>query len=174
VVSGVIGLRHTDVMRHAIYPGTFDPITMGHLDIVARAAQLFERLTIAVLVNTRKAPSMSADDRIAVIREALDEELGEVGKGVAVESFEGLTVDLARRLDARWIVRGLRAVSDFENELQLAHLNRRLAPEIDTVFLMTDTEHGFVSSTMVREIASLGGDVSTMVPAAALRRLRPG
>jgi len=161
-------------MRHAIYPGTFDPITMGHLDIVARAAQLFERLTIAVLVNTRKAPSMSADDRIAVIREALDEELGEVGKGVAVESFEGLTVDLARRLDARWIVRGLRAVSDFENELQLAHLNRRLAPEIDTVFLMTDTEHGFVSSTMVREIASLGGDVSTMVPAAALRRLRPG
>ena len=161
-------------MRHAIYPGTFDPITMGHLDIVARAAQLFEQLTIAVLVNTRKAPSMSADDRIAVIREALDEELGEVGKGVAVESFEGLTVDLARRLDARWIVRGLRAVSDFENELQLAHLNRRLAPEIDTVFLMTDTEHGFVSSTMVREIASLGGDVSTMVPAAALRRLRPG
>ena len=161
-------------MRHAIYPGTFDPITLGHLDIVARAAQLFERLTIAVLVNTRKAPSMSTADRLAVIREALDEELGEVGRGVAVESFEGLTVDLAHRLDARWIVRGLRAVSDFENELQLAHLNRRLAPDVDTVFLMTDTEHSFVSSTMVREIASLGGDVSTMVPAAALRRLRPG
>jgi pantetheine-phosphate adenylyltransferase len=160
-------------MRHAIYPGTFDPITMGHLDIVARASELFERLTLAVLTNTRKTPSMSTADRLAVIREALDEELGEVGRGVAVESFDGLTVDLARRLDARWIVRGLRAVSDFESELQLAHLNRRLAPDIDTVFLMTDTEHGFVSSTMVREIASLGGDVSTMVPAAALRRLRP-
>lgn len=161
-------------MRHAIYPGTFDPITMGHLDIVARAAQLFERLTVAVLVNTRKAPSMSTADRMAVIREALDEELGALGRGVAVESFEGLTVELAHRLDAGWIVRGLRAMSDFESELQLAHLNRRLAPDIDTVFLMTDVEHGFVSSTMVREIASLGGDVSTMVPDAALRRLRPG
>jgi pantetheine-phosphate adenylyltransferase len=161
-------------MRHAIYPGTFDPITLGHLDIVARAAGLFDRLTVAVLANTRKTPSMSTAERMAVIREALDEELGDVGRAVAVESFDGLTVELARRLDARWIVRGLRAVSDFENELQLAHLNRSLAPEIDTVFLMTDTAHGFVSSTMVREIASLGGDVSTMVPAAALRRLRPG
>jgi pantetheine-phosphate adenylyltransferase len=161
-------------MRHAIYPGTFDPITLGHLDIVARAASLFDRLTVAVLDNTRKTPSMSTAERVTVIREALDEELGDVGRAVGVESFEGLTVDLARGLEARWIVRGLRAVSDFENELQLAHLNRSLAPEIDTVFLMTDTEHGFVSSTMVREIASLGGDVSTMVPAAALRRLRPG
>jgi pantetheine-phosphate adenylyltransferase len=159
-------------MRHAIYPGTFDPITLGHLDIVGRAAGLFDRLTVAVLDNTRKTPSMSTEARMAVIREALDEELGDVGRAVVVESFGGLTVDLARRLEARWIVRGLRAVSDFENELQLAHLNRSLAPEIDTVFLMTDTEHGFVSSTMVREIASLGGDVSTMVPAAALRRLR--
>jgi pantetheine-phosphate adenylyltransferase len=161
-------------MRHAIYPGTFDPITLGHIDIVARAAQLFERLTVAVLINTRKTPSMSADDRVAVIREALDEELGELGREVAVRSFEGLTVDLAHGLDAGWIVRGLRAVSDFENELQLAHLNRSLAPDVDTVFLMTDTRHGFVSSTMVREIASLGGDVSTMVPAAVLRRLRAG
>lgn len=161
-------------MRHAIYPGTFDPITLGHLDVVARAAPLFDRLTVAVLMNTRKAPSMSTDERSAAIREALDEELGTVGRSVAVESFEGLTVDLARRLGAGWIVRGLRAVSDFEIELQMAQLNRGMAPEVDTVFLMTGAEHGAISSTMVREISSLGGDVSTMVPAAVLRRLRPG
>jgi pantetheine-phosphate adenylyltransferase len=161
-------------MRHAIYPGTFDPITLGHLDIVERAAQLFERLTVAVLVNTRKAPSVAADERLAAIRESLDEELGDVGRAVAVESFEGLTVDLAHRLGAGWIVRGLRTLSDLESELQMAQLNRRMAPDIDTVFLTTGIEHGYVSSTMVREIASLGGDVSTMVPAAALRRLVAG
>lgn len=161
-------------MRHAIYPGTFDPITLGHLDVVARAAPLFDRLTVAVLVNTRKGPSMPTSERLAVIREALDEELGEVGRGVAVESFEGLTVDLARRVGAGWVVRGLRAVSDFESELQMAQLNRSMASDVDTVFLMTTPEHGAVSSTMVREIAALGGDVSSMVPAAVLRRLHPG
>ncbi len=161
-------------MRHAIYPGTFDPITLGHLDVVARAVPLFDRLTVAVLVNTRKAPSMAAGERLAVVREALDEELGDVGRAVAVEAFEGLTVDLARRLGAGWVVRGLRALGDFESELQMAQLNRGMAPEVDTVFLMTTPEHGAVSSTMVREIASLGGDVSAMVPAAVLRRLRPG
>lgn len=161
-------------MRHAIYPGTFDPITLGHLDVVARAAPMFDRLTVAVLVNSRKEPSMPAAERLAVIRDALDEELGEVGRGVAVESFEGLTVQLARRLGAGWIIRGLRAVSDFESELQMAQLNRSMAPDIDTVFLMTTPEHGAVSSTMVREIASLAGDVSSMVPAAVLRRLSAG
>lgn len=160
-------------MRHAIYPGTFDPITLGHLDVVARAAPLFDRLTVAVLLNTRKTPGTGVAERLTVIREALDEGLGAVGRSVGVESFEGLTVDLARRLGATWIVRGLRAVSDFESELQMAQLNRSMAPEVDTVFLMTGIEHGYVSSTMVREIAGLGGDVSGMVPAAVLRRLRP-
>ena len=117
---------------------------------------------------------MDIEDRLALIREAFDEELGDVGRSVAVESFEGLTVELARRLGAGSIVRGLRAVSDFESELQMAQLNRSMAPGVDTVFLMTDIEHGYVSSTMVREIASLGGDVSSMVPAAVLRRLRQG
>ncbi|MEZ4597438.1 MAG: pantetheine-phosphate adenylyltransferase [Chloroflexota bacterium] len=120
-------------MRHAIYPGTFDPITLGHLDIVARAAPMFDRLTVAVLANTRKTPGMAASERVAAIREALDEDLGDLGRAVGVEWFEGLTVDLARRLGARWIVRGLRAVSDFENELQMAQLNRGMAPEVDTV-----------------------------------------
>jgi pantetheine-phosphate adenylyltransferase len=161
-------------VRHAIYPGTFDPITRGHVDIVARAAGAFDRLTVAVLNNSRKTPSLAIEDRVALIREALDEELGDVGRSVGVEAFEGLTVDLARRLGAGWIVRGLRAVSDFESELQMAQLNRSMEPGVDTVFLMTDIEHGYVSSTMVREIASLGGDVSSMVPAAVLRRLRRG
>lgn len=161
-------------MRHAIYPGTFDPITLGHLDIVARAAPLFDRLTVALLVNTRKAPSMAPGERLTVIREALDEELGAVGRAVEVLSFEGLTVDLARRMGARWVVRGLRALGDFESELQMAQLNRTMAPDVDTVFLMTGAELAAVSSTMVREIATLGGDVSGMVPGAVLRRLRAG
>ncbi len=159
-------------MRHAIYPGTFDPITLGHLDVIARAAPMFDRLTVAVLVNSRKAPSTGTDQRLATIREALDEELGEAGRAVMVRAFEGLTVELARRLGAGWVVRGLRAVSDFESELQMAQLNRSMAPEVETVFLMATPEHGAVSSTMVREIASLGGDVSSMVPASVLRRLR--
>ncbi len=159
-------------MRHAVYPGTFDPITLGHLDIVARACAVFERLTVAVLVNPRKQPALDLDARIAVIRESLAALPG-MGEGIEVVSFEGLTVELARQLGATAIVRGLRAVSDFESELQMAQLNRRLAPDIDTVFFMTGIEHAYVSSTMVREIAGLGGDVSSMVPPAVLRRLRP-
>ncbi len=161
-------------MTTAVYPGTFDPITLGHLDIVARAAAVFEAVVVAVLVNSRKAPTMDAAARAAVVRDSLDQELGAIAGRVEVTTFEGLTVDLAHRCQAAFIVRGLRAVSDFESELQMAQLNRSMAPGVDTVFFMTDIEHGYVSSTMVREIASLGGDVSSMVPAAVLRRLRPG
>jgi pantetheine-phosphate adenylyltransferase len=159
-------------MRHAVYPGTFDPITLGHLDIVARACAVFDRLTVAVLVNPRKQPSMDLDTRLEVIRESL---AGLPGGAQAIDvmSFGGLTVDLAHRLGAGSIVRGLRAISDFESELQMAQLNRRLAPDVDTVFFMTGIEHAYVSSTMVREIAALGGDVSSMVPEGVLRHLRP-
>jgi pantetheine-phosphate adenylyltransferase len=156
----------------AVYPGSFDPITLGHLDIVARAAAVFERVVVAVLVNSRKSPTMDAATRAASVREALDEELAAIAGRVEVTTFEGLTVDLAGRCGAAFIVRGLRAVSDFESELQMAHLNRKMAPGVDTVFFMTGIEHAYLSSSMVREIASLGGDVSSMVPAAALRRLR--
>ena len=159
-------------MRHAVYPGTFDPVTLGHLDIVARACAVFDQVTVAVLVNPRKEPSMDLETRLAVIRESL-EELPGGAAGIQVMSFAGLTVDLAHRLGAGSIVRGLRAISDFESELQMAQLNRRLAPDVDTVFFMTGIEHAYVSSTMVREIAALGGDVGSMVPAAALRHLRP-
>lgn len=159
-------------MRLAVYPGTFDPITFGHIDVIERASRLYDRLVVAVLVNTRKSPSMAAEERARIIREAIGEELAAVpAAAIEVTTFEGLTVDLARRRGATSIVRGLRALSDFENELAIAHLNRKLAPEIDTVFFMTGLEHAYLSSGLVREIAAFGGDVSAMVPAAVIRRL---
>jgi pantetheine-phosphate adenylyltransferase len=158
-------------MSVAVYPGSFDPITNGHLDVVRRASAVFDRLVVAVLANPRKTPLLPVAERIAAIREAL-EEARLAGDRVAVESFDGLTVDFCRSRDAAFIVRGLRAVSDFEAEMQLAHNNRKLAPGIDTVFFMTSLEHGYVSSSLVKEIAQFGGDVGGMVPPSAERRLR--
>lgn len=159
-------------MTTAIYPGSFDPITLGHIDVIGRAATIFERLVVGVLVNPKKSPLLELDQRIATIREAIDQELSDIASRIEVSGFDGLTVDYARQLGARFIVRGLRAVSDFESELQMAHTNRKLYPDVDTVFLMTSLEHAYLSSTLVKEIASFGGDVSQMVPAAAARRLR--
>jgi len=150
----------------AVYPGSFDPITNGHLDIIERAAQVFDRLIVAVLANPRKAPLLSIDTRIGVIREALAARAAPLDR-IEIEAFDGLTVELCRARRARSIVRGLRAISDFETEMQLAHNNRVLAPEVDTVFFMTAVEHGYISSSLVREIAAFGGDISSMVPAAA-------
>jgi pantetheine-phosphate adenylyltransferase len=158
-------------MKTALYPGSFDPITFGHLDVIERAAGLFDRLVVGVLVNPRKSPVLDLDERMAVIREAVADELADVAQRIEVSSFDGLTVDFARRAGAAFIIRGLRAVSDFEIELQMAHTNRKLAPDVDTLFLMTALEHAYLSSSLVKEIASFGGDVSRMVPAAALRRI---
>ena len=158
-------------MRLAVYPGSFDPVTRGHIDVIVRACEVFDRLLVAVLVNTRKAPALSAAARVEILREALDDELAAVARRIEVTTYEGLTVELARERGATSIVRGLRAVSDFESEQAMAHLNRELAPGIDTVFFMTGIEHAYLSSSMVREIASLGGDVSAFVPGAALRHL---
>lgn len=157
-------------MTAAVYPGSFDPITFGHLDIIGRAAGVFDRVVVAVLVNPRKTPWLDEPDRLEIIRDAIAETLPDVG-GVEVASFDGLTVDFARRAGARFIVRGLRAVSDFESELQMAHTNRKLAPAVDTIFFMTALEHSYLSSTLVKEIARFGGDVSLMVPPAVVRRL---
>lgn len=158
-------------MSVAVYPGSFDPVTNGHLDVIERASGAFDRLIVAVLRNPRKSALLGVDVRIDALRAALDA-AGFIAPAVTVEAFDGLTVSFCRERGAAFIVRGLRAISDFESEMQLAHNNRRLAPEIDTVFFMTAQEHGFVSSSMVKEIATFGGDVSSMVPPAAEVALR--
>jgi pantetheine-phosphate adenylyltransferase len=150
----------------AVYPGSFDPITNGHLDIVSRAAAVFDTVIVAVLANPRKAPLLDVDQRIRVIEVALTD-AGHAPGRFKVVAFDGLTVDLCRSHGASAIVRGLRAISDFETEMQLAHNNRVLAPDVDTVFFMTSVANGYVSSSLVKEIASFGGDVSAMIPAAA-------
>lgn len=158
-------------MSVAVYPGSFDPLTFGHLDVVSRAAGVFDRLIIAVLANPRKAPLLDVDERVRLIRRSL-EEIGRIDAGrIEVEAFDGLTVEFCRSRGARFIVRGLRVISDFETELQLAHNNRKLAPELDTVFFMTALEHGYLSSSLVKEIALFGGDVSGMVPPPVVERL---
>jgi pantetheine-phosphate adenylyltransferase len=157
--------------RVAVFPGSFDPITKAHLDVIRRAAAVFDRLVIGVLGNPRKTPLFSVEERVALIVA----EVADLGPSVVVESFDGLTVEFAKRHQAGFVVRGLRAISDFEAELQMAHTNRRLAPGIDTVFLMTGLEFGYVSSSLAKEVAAFGGDVSPMVPPAveeALRRER--
>jgi pantetheine-phosphate adenylyltransferase len=158
-------------MNVAVYPGSFDPITNGHLDIVRRAADVFERVIVAVLENPRKAPLLRAERRIETIRAALGEDPTLLDR-FDVESFDGLTVEFCRARGATSIVRGLRAISDFEVEMQLAHNNRVLAPDIDTVFFMTSVANGYVSSSLVKEIARFGGDVSAMIPPAAAAALR--
>jgi pantetheine-phosphate adenylyltransferase len=159
-------------MTVAVYPGSFDPVTNGHLDVIARATAVFDRVVIAVLANPRKQPLLAADERVAIIRAALTESTSIAPERVSVESFDGLTVDLCARLGAGFIVRGLRAISDFETEMLLAHNNRRLAPAVDTVFFMTSIEHSYVASSLVKEISTFGGDVSAMIPPAALAALR--
>jgi pantetheine-phosphate adenylyltransferase len=157
--------------RVAVFPGSFDPITNAHLDVIRRAAAVFDRLGIGVLGNPRKTPLFSVEDRVALIVA----EVAALGPSVVVDSFVGLTVEFAKRHQAGFVVRGLREISDFEAELQMAHTNRRLAPGIDTVFLMTGLEFGYVSSSLAKEVAAFGGDVSPMVPpgvAAALQRER--
>ena len=146
--------------RVAVFPGSFDPMTMAHLDVARRAAALFDRLVIGVLHNPKKAPLFSVEERVAMIRESV----AEFGDNVTVEAFDGLTVEFARRQEAGFIVRGLRAVSDFEAELQMAHTNRRLQRGVDTIFLMSALEFGYLSSTLAKEVAQFGGDVGEMVP----------
>jgi pantetheine-phosphate adenylyltransferase len=158
-------------MSTALYPGSFDPITFGHVDVIRRATAVFDKLVVGVLVNPKKSPMLELDDRIAAIKEALSDELQAGAKNIEVAGFDGLTVDYCAKIGASFIVRGLRAVSDFESELQMAHTNRKLAPDVDTIFFMTALEHAYLSSSLVKEIAAFGGDVSRFVPAAAVRRL---
>jgi pantetheine-phosphate adenylyltransferase len=153
--------------RIAIFPGSFDPITNGHVDIIRRALRLFDGIVVAVLKNAAKQPHFTPDERVAIVREVFADE-----PGVEVDAFDGLLVDYARRRQAAAIVRGLRAVSDFEYEMQMAHMNRHLSPAVETVFLMPDETNSFLSSRLVKEVFSLGGDVAAFVPPAVHRRLQ--
>jgi pantetheine-phosphate adenylyltransferase len=146
-------------MRTAIYPGSFDPLTNGHVDVVERAARLFDSVVVAVARNSAKTPLFSVDERVEQLTAALAH-----CENVRVTAFEGLLVAFAERTGATALIRGLRAVSDFEYEFQMALMNRRLAPDIETVFLMTDADKSFVSSSMVKEVARLGGDIRGLVP----------
>lgn len=154
-------------LRIAIFPGSFDPITNGHVDLIRRALRLFDRIVVAVLQNASKQPHFTPEERVAIIREVFDGDAG-----VDVDAFDGLLVDYATRRGAAAIVRGLRAVSDFEYEMQMAHMNRHLSPTVETVFLMPDAAHTFLSSRLVKEVFSLGGDVAAFVPPAVERRLQ--
>ena len=151
----------------AVYPGTFDPITNGHLDILERALALFDKVVVTIAPNVRKNPLFSTDERMQFIRDALPHYGGRIEYAV----FEGLLVEFCKERGATVIVRGLRALADFEYEFQFAHMNRRLAPEVDTVFFMTDERNHYVSSSLVKEVASLGGDVQGLVPAAVVAAL---
>jgi pantetheine-phosphate adenylyltransferase len=151
----------------AVYPGTFDPITNGHVDILQRALGLFDRVVVALADNPRKHTLFSLAERKRMIRKTL---VGDVR--VEVESFDGLLVDYVRRRGARFVIRGLRAVADFEYEFQLAHMNRQLAPEVETIFLMTNEDNFFVSSSLVREVAEMGGDIRRVVPTVVVASLK--
>ncbi len=151
----------------AIYPGSFDPLTNGHLDLIARGAKLVDRLIVAVLNNAQKQPLFAAEERMEMIREAVGE-----SKSIEIDSFNGLLVDYAGGRNASVVLRGIRAVSDYETELQMALINRRLRPEIETVFLTAREEFSYVSSRMIKEIVKLGGDVSSFVPPLVAERLR--
>ena len=149
----------------ALYPGSFDPVHNGHLDIIERARRLFRRVVVGVAINVEKAPLFDVEDRVAMLHGATRR------SGVEVASFDGLTVNFAHRLGARVIVKGLRAVMDFENELKMAAMNKRLRPEIETVFMMTSPEFAYLSSTLIREVTAFGGSVSGLIPSSVERRL---
>jgi pantetheine-phosphate adenylyltransferase len=165
----VQALHSYGLPRHliGIYPGSFDPLTNGHLDLIARGTRLVDRLIVAILRNTQKQPLFSVEERCQMIREST------CGwPNVEVDSFDGLLIDYAAYRNANTIVRGIRAISDYESELQMALINRRMRPETETIFLMASEEHSFISSRMVKEIITLKGDVSTFVPPAVMDRLR--
>jgi pantetheine-phosphate adenylyltransferase len=151
----------------AIYPGSFDPLTNGHLDLISRGSRLVDHLIVSILSNTLKQPLFDLEERIQMIREATAK-----ASNVEVDSFQGLLVDYALQRGATAILRGIRAISDYETELQMALMNRRMRPETETIFLMAAEEYSFISSRMIREIITLGGDVSPFVPEAVANRVR--
>jgi pantetheine-phosphate adenylyltransferase len=155
-------------LKIGLYPGTFDPITLGHLDVVQRSLKLVDQLVIAVALSAHKETTFTAEERVEMIRDSLVE----IGLDLKVEIFKGLLVDYARKINAQVVFRGLRAVSDFEYELQMALMNKKMAPEIEEVFLTPDQKYIYLSSSLVKEVASLGGKVSDLVTLVVEKRLK--
>lgn len=154
-------------MNIGIYPGSFDPITYGHLDIITRSAKLFDKLIVAVLSNPQKKPLFTVDERVEMIKQSVQDIAN-----IEIDSFSGLLVDFARLKQAKVIVKGLRAVSDFEYELQMALMNNKLDDEIETIFIMTSTKYSYLSSSIVKEVSSFGGCVKGLVPPIVEKRLK--
>ena len=154
-------------MKKAIYPGSFDPVTFGHLDVIKRASTMFDELTVSVLNNVAKSSLFSVEERVNILKEATKDL-----KNVKVDSFSGLLIDYAASKNIHVAIRGLRAITDFEYELQMAQTNRVLAPDIDTVFMTTSLEYAYLSSTIMKEVALFGGDISRFAPPATLKAVK--
>ncbi len=159
-------MQRGEQMKRAIYPGSFDPVTFGHIDMIERSAKIVDELVVAILVNSAKNPLFSVEERVSMLREIT----GHV-PNIKITSFHGLLIDYARKVDASIIVRGLRAVTDFEYELQIAQTNRIVDDRVDTVFLTTSLEYAYLSSTIGKEVASYGGDISHFVPEQLIDRI---
>ena len=157
--TSIISYALCNMERKAVYPGSFDPITNGHVDIIERGLNIFDRIIVAVLENPKKQPLFSTKERVRMIQDIFLDQ-----KRIEVKAFDGLLVDFVRKNDATIVIRGLRAISDFEYELQMALTNRKLAGDIETVFLMPNAQYSFLSSSVVKEIARLGGDITCFVP----------
>ena len=153
--------------RLCVYPGSFDPVTLGHLDIIERVSKLFPQVRVAVLDNPEKYPTFSVAQRMAMLTKACAHL-----SNIQIDSFSGLLVDYMHRTGAKIVIRGLRAVTDFEAEFQMAQVNRQIAHEVETLFLMTSPDHAYISSSAVKQVASFGGDVSTLVPSCILSDIR--
>ncbi len=158
-------------LRVGLYPGTFDPVTNGHLDVIARAARLLDKLVVGVAVNTGKGPLLSLPERVELVQAEIARIATKNGMVIEVLPFDTLLIDFAHKVGASMIVRGLRAVTDFDFEFQMAGMNYRMAPEIETVFLMASERHQFIASRLVKEVAMLGGDISSFVPPLTLERV---
>jgi len=158
-------------LRVGLYPGTFDPVTNGHLDVIARAARLLDKLVVGVAISTGKGPLFTLDERVEMVQTEIARIATQNGMVIEVLPYDTLLIDFARKVGATMIVRGLRAVTDFDYEFQMAGMNYRMAPDIETVFLMASERHQFIASRLVKEVAMLGGDISSFVPPLTLERV---
>lgn len=159
------------VSRIGLYPGTFDPVTNGHLDVISRAARLLDKLVVGVAVNTGKGPLFTLEERVELVQAEINAIATRNGMVIEVVPFDTLLVNFARKVGASMIVRGLRAVSDFDYEVQMAGMNYRMAPDIETIFLMASETHQFIASRLVKEVAMLGGDITSLVPSLTYERV---